>query len=225
MTVAFMGSPHCDVSGCGGAHFWNANVMIELGHRIASRLPYVLVSDRDIYGKRPDFPLSLSALNVTLLPGPVSGPTPHNWVDVAPDATVNEIRRKIVTEQKRIRSLDCKHSLASINASSRDTATLQSLLYTAASAAAEDLFGVEGDDEDCQRQLVGRTMAQFFEGVRNRMHPVQWKMFQRDQVEAREMLRNNQKSVANVPIVFEKHDNAALDKPGVPANHRSGVSP
>ncbi len=210
MTVAFMGSSHCDASECGGANFWNANVMIEIGSRIASRLPYVLVSDRDFRGRRPEFPLSLSTLNVTVLPGPASGPTPYNWVDPAPDAIVQEIRRKIEIEQKRIRSLDCKHSLASINASSRDTSMPESLLYTAASAAAEDLFGVNHDGEDGQRQLVGRTMAQFLEGIKDRMHPVQWKMFGRNQIQAREMLKNNQTSIANVPIVFEKHDNEAL---------------
>ena len=55
-------------------------------------------------------------------------------------------------------------------------------------------------------------MAQFLDGVKERMHPIQWKMFRRDQVSARESLKNKQVSVANIPIVFENHNYGRLNR-------------
>ena len=211
LAIAFLGFPVGDASGCGGASFWNANVMIEIGYRTASRLSLILISDRDGTGKKPEYPLSLSTLRIMLLPGPGNGPTPHDWVDSAPGETSEELVGMIKAEEKRVRLLDCKHPMASINASHRDTEDPEDLLYTAASLAAEKLFGIAINEKE-RPKLVGRTMAQYLDGVKERMHPIQWKMFQRDQVQARESLKNNQASVANIPIVFENHNDDRLNR-------------
>src|SRR5271157_3225727 len=52
MCIASMGStPECSTASCSGTAFWNANVMIEVGYRLASRLPLIFLCDRDSGGK------------------------------------------------------------------------------------------------------------------------------------------------------------------------------
>src|SRR4051794_14890023 len=44
MAIAYMGAPsNCRVATCSGSSFWNANVMIEVGYRLASRLPLLFI--------------------------------------------------------------------------------------------------------------------------------------------------------------------------------------
>ena len=58
----------------------------------------------------------------------------------------------IKAEEKRVRLLDCKHPMASINASHRDTEDPEDLLYTAASLAAEKLFGIAINEKENRSQ-------------------------------------------------------------------------
>jgi hypothetical protein len=102
--------------------------------------------------------------------------------------------------------------LASINAASSETERPEHLIYTAGSAAAHKMFSVMLPKEEKAR-LTGCNMLQFLEGVKKRMHPWQWKAFERDQENARKNLRvritdkNGKQSVAAVPIVFQSHEN------------------
>src|SRR5262249_50304981 len=63
------------------------------------------------------------------------------------------------------------------------------------------------------RRLVGRTMDQFLCELQKRMHPSQWRAFDRNQATARGKLglratgQDEKQSVATVPIVFESHEN------------------
>lgn len=219
LTIAYMGAPHCGADGSEDSPFWNANVMIEIGIRVASRLPLILLSDRLRSGRDPDFPLNLAFdKKIITLPGSLAddpdGPSPLAEEAAAVyeqdvKETIEQIVKRINAERNRVRLLDCKHALASINAASRDIDSPDSLLYTASSEAAEELFGME---DGGRRQLVGRTMAQYLAGLRERMHPVQWKMFCRDQALARKRLKNSKTAVANVPIVFENHENQSLNR-------------
>src|SRR5262245_3616030 len=208
MAVAYMG-PGPDAS-CEGPICWNANVMIEIGYRLASRLPLIFLCDQDPEGGLPDLPMNLRTLNMIPLPRPDS----HNprWVDAHPRETIDTLIRQFQEEEQAPRILDSMHPVAAINAASRQVKTPNNLYYTAASDVANDLFGVEfGDGQD--RRLVGRTMDQFLSGIQKRMHPAQWRAFDRDQRNARCKLASRatgtgeKQSVARVPIVFENHEN------------------
>jgi hypothetical protein len=67
------------------------------------------------------------------------------------------------------------------------TAGKPDLRFIAASLIANDLFGIDlGDGKG--PLLVGRTMEQFLSALKKRMHPAQWRAFDRDQNEARSKL-------------------------------------
>ena len=142
MCIAFMGStPECSIASCSGSAFWNANVMIEVGYRLASRLPLIFLCDRDCHGKPPELPMSLRNLNVIILPASSSG---GNGLDANPMSSVEKIVKQLQEEGRRRRPLDSMHALAAINASERETQKPENLYYTAASDLAEDMFGVPG---------------------------------------------------------------------------------
>ena len=98
------------------------------------------------------------------------------------------------------------HAMVTITGTTGAIGVLQ---ITAASPAANDLFGI--DLEDGQgRRLVGCTMTQFISALEKLMSPAQWRAFERDQRRMRLQLspgRNQEEKVALVPIVFEKHEN------------------
>src|SRR5262245_52401438 len=76
MAVVYMGPVPGSREGPG---CWNANVMIEIGYRLASRLPLIFLCDQDSEGDLPELPLSLTILSVIGLPRP--DPQDPNWVD------------------------------------------------------------------------------------------------------------------------------------------------
>lgn len=208
MAIAYMGSGP-DASN-GGANCWNANVMIEIGYRLASRQPLIFLCDQNVDGDLPELPMNLRILNVIGLPRP--DPKNPKWVDAHPQETVESLIRGFQEEEQAGRILDSMHPVAAINAASSQVRTAKNLYYTAASDVANDLFGMElGDGLD--RRLVGRTMEEFLSGVERRMHPAQWRAFDRDQKNARGKLglratgRGEKQSTASVPIVFENHEN------------------
>jgi hypothetical protein len=208
MAVAYMGSVPNSTPGSGeGPGCWNANVMIEIGYRLASRLPLIFLCDQDSRGNVPNLPLNLSALRVIGLPRPDL--SDHNWVDPHPERIVNSLVRQFQDEEEADRLLDSMHPVAAINAASSQVESPSSLYYTAASNVADDVFGAECAG---RTRLVGRTMEQFLASVQNRMHPNQWRAFACDQRAARSKLQlrasgADKQSVASVPIVFETHEN------------------
>jgi TIR domain len=211
LAVAYMG-PIADSeaasrerTGC-----WNANVMIEIGYRLASRLPLIFLCDRNSEGNLPELPMNLKALSVIDLPRP--DPGNPSWADSNSQETVDSLIKQIKEEEQERRILDSVHPVAAINAASAQLSTASNLYYTAASDLADDVFGVEFEEGQAPR-LVGRTLEQFYSGVQRRMHPAQWRAFERDQDQARSKLKRwatgkgNKQSIAAVPIVFENHEN------------------
>src|SRR5262249_2784266 len=81
MAVAYMARPSLEpVSALSDPpSCWNGNVMIEIGYRLASRLPLIFLCDQDAL---PPLPLSLKALDVIGLPRPDSADS--GWVDPHP---------------------------------------------------------------------------------------------------------------------------------------------
>jgi TIR domain len=211
MAVAYMGpTPDSAPASREGTGCWNPNVMIEIGYRLASRLPLIFLCDQNSDGRLPDLPLSLATLNVIGLPRP--DPQDPNWVDTNAQEIVGSLIKQIKEEEQRRRILDSMHPVAAINAASAQLTTPGNLYYTAASEFADDVFGMEAEDGRGPR-LVGRTLEQFYSGVQKRMHPAQWRAFKRDQQSARSKLKSwatgkaEKQSVATVPIVFENHEN------------------
>jgi hypothetical protein len=196
------------------ASYWNANVMIEVGWRIASRLPLILLCDQG-----PDLPLNLQGFEgrVIRLPRPES----KEWADPQPQRTVDSLVRQFRHghEEQAGRILDL-NPWAVIHAATAKLTTPSNLYYTAASVAADEMFGVQFGDGF--PRLVGCTMEQFLAGAQKRMHPAQWRAFERDQKKARSKLalwghyRHDMPppSVGKVPIVFQYHENDAY-------NHRA----
>jgi len=211
MAVAYMGpAPNSAPASGEGPGCWNANVMIEIGYRLASRLPLIFLCDQDSKGNVPDLPLNLQNLRVIGLPRP--DPSDRRWVDPQPQRTVDRLVKRFRDEEEAGRILDSMHPVAAINAANSQLQSPSNLYYTAASDVADDVFGVEFGDGRRPR-LVGRTMEQFLASVEKRMHPNQWRAFARDQITARSKLKprasgeGGPQSVATVPIVFETHEN------------------
>ena len=211
MAVAYLGPTPDSVPGSReGTGCWNANVMIEIGYRLASRLPLIFLCDQNAQGDVPELPLNLSTLKVIPLPRP--DPKDPRWVDAEPQESVDNLVRQFRDEEQAGRILDSMHPVAAINAANAQLSTPNSLYYTAASDAADDVFGVQSGDGRGPR-LVGCTMEQFLASTAKRMHPNQWEAFKRDQQSARNKLKlrahgeDDKQSTAKVPIVFENHEN------------------
>jgi hypothetical protein len=172
--------------------------------------------DRDEKGAAAQMPITLQAWNRVLLPGPRGTATPHDWVDPNPQATIDVLVKKITAEIKQVRLLDCNHPLASINATIKNNESPESLLYTSASQAAQNLFGT-AEMKNGPKRLVGRNMTEFLREVKRRMHPVQWKMFRRDQQAVRTRLSNGElTAIARIPIVFEPVDDGDRRRAYIP---------
>jgi hypothetical protein len=211
MAVAYLGPTPDSVPGSReGAGCWNANVMIEIGYRLASRLPLIFLCDQNSQGDVPELPLNLSTLKVIPLPRP--DPKDPRWVDAEPQESVDNLVRQFRDEELAGRILDSMHPVAAINAANAQLTTPNSLYYTAASDAADDVFGVQSGDGRGPR-LVGCTMEQFLASTAKRMHPNQWEAFKRDQQSWRSKLKlrahgeDDKQATAMVPIVFENHEN------------------
>jgi hypothetical protein len=160
--------------------------MIEIGYRLASRLPLIFLCDLNSQGNVPDLPLNLQVLRVIGLPHP--DPSDRRWVDPQPQRTIDRLVRRFRDEEEAGRILDSMHPVAAINAANAHIESPGNLYYTAASDVADDVFGTEFGDGRPPR-LVGRTMEQFLASAQKRMHPNQWEAFARDQKAARSKLR------------------------------------
>ena len=196
MTIAYMGS-----------NPWNPNVMIEIGHRMSTKLPLVLLCDQDKGGKAPDFPFHLQDLWVVTLP--VAG--------VDPDK-IEELANVIRAVKKEYRPLEWPHPIALINVRYRETVSTQDLIYTAASKGAEELFG--GDDN----RLVGLTMKEFFHVAKRRMPPAQFAAFRANQRQVRKDLQGRMTNTSNTlarahPDVLRPAPGREVQRPGVPPGH------
>jgi TIR domain len=134
---------------------------------------------------------------------PRLNPANGGWIDAQRQRTVDRLTKQIREEEQAMRLLDSAHPLAAINAANSQAEGPDNLLYTAASVAANRLFF---GNEQGQR-LVGRRMDQFLDELKKRMHPAQWRAFERDQIEARTKLSQGEQAIAKVPIVFERHEN------------------
>lgn len=203
MAIAYLGAPEPSATSS-DAHQWNANVMIEVGYRLASGLPLVCV--RDASPSRDGLPAIMRDFTVLTLPT-TAGDTAEPAARARTEAIIDKIAKQLEAAGHWNIALDSLHPMAAIHASSRNTSDSSSLLYTAASDDANIVFGAE-------KRLVGRTMPEFMDFVKARMHPVQWKEFERDQNGARRKLAgrmtatDSKAAAARVPIVFEDHDGA-----------------
>jgi len=183
MTIAYM-----------GGNPWNPNVMIEIGHRMSTKLPLVLLCDQDKCGKTPDFPFHLQDLWVVTLP----------VARVDPDK-IEELVNVIRAVEKEYRPLEWPHPIALINVRYRETVSTQDLIYTAASKGAEELFG--GDDN----RLVGLTMKEFFHVAKRRMPPAQFAAFRANQRQVRKDIQGRMTNTSNtlaralIPMYFDQH--------------------
>jgi len=203
LAVAYMGGPASEPvpTSRERASCWNANVMLEIGYRLASRLPLIFLCDQNSYGDLPDLPMNLRVRNVIGLPR--FDPDNPRAADLQFQETVDTLIAQIRDEEQAARLLDSVHPLAAINAANSQAERPDNLFYTAASVAANNLFF--GNEKG--RRLVGRRMDNFLDELKKRMHPAQWRAFERDQIEARTKLSQGEQAIAKVPIVFESHEN------------------
>jgi hypothetical protein len=104
MAVAYLGpTPDSATGSREGAGCWNANVMIEIGYRLASRLPLIFLCDQNSQGDVPELPLNLSTLKVIPLPRP--DPKDPRWVDAEPQESVDNLVRQFRDEEQAGRTL------------------------------------------------------------------------------------------------------------------------
>ncbi len=216
MAIAYMGRTDAtDPAAKEGKANWNANVMIEIGYRLASRLPLIFLCDENSQGDVPsDLPFNLVTKNVITLPLE-HAETPQR--DNRTKDIISKLKNQILGQEKRRRILVCEHPLAAINGDNAGRELKnhpERLLYTMASERANELFFGAGVD------LVGRRLNEFYRELAKRMHPAQYRAFMADQKGALEKLQatgsNKEQAVASIPIVL--NDRAYL--PIIVQDHR-----
>jgi hypothetical protein len=165
---------------------WNSNVVLELGYRLATRLPIVILCD-----SVPDLklPFNIQDDRVVLIP---------ECKDLTPEliaTTKSKIEGKIRKAEKNRKDLLSNQAVAVIHAP-KDEIVPEKTFYVAASRRATDLFGVKG-------QLVGRTLAQFVVDRKRDMPAYQFEAFVQEQgAIANNAAPNGAIVIARVPIVF-----------------------
>jgi hypothetical protein len=216
MAIAYMGrTDGTDPAAKEGKANWNANVMIEIGYRLASRLPLIFLCDENSQGDVPsDLPFNLVTKSVITLPLE-HAETPQR--DNRTKDIISKLKNQIIAQEKRRRNLVCEHAVAAINGDNAGRELKnhpERLLYTMASERANELFFGAGVD------LVGRRLNEFYKELEKRMHPAQYRAFMADQKGALEKLQstgsNKEQAVASIPIVL--NDRAYL--PIIVQDHR-----
>jgi len=197
-------APMC-VAYLGGSP-WNDNVMVEVGYRIADRLPVVLLRDAPSPPMK-DLPYILRDRTAINIPR----------ADQEPDSgRVEKIREQICNAIHHVESeyldwilvstlpIAVIHSWRPGNGGALDPGRM---IYVRASELASEIFGIKGEDGT---RLVGRTMDQFLNGLKYRMTNSRYRKFCASQDVARsEYEAGFQTSgtplTVDVPIVFRWH--------------------
>ncbi len=201
MTIAYMGSQP-----------WNDDVMIEVGFRIASGLPLVVICDAPVRDQAFKLPMIISDLNHVQIP-----PT---GVDDTPDrvgAKVEELFDLIQAAEQQASRIESHHPIAVVHyhkSRGESQVDADEMHYIAASDMATDLFGIKQDDSD-EYRLVGSTMREFLDSLRFRMPPQHYEVFRSSQQSARSSLSDRIRTniqippAVDVPIVLNRHPNPA----------------
>ncbi len=147
-----------------GRHPWNANVILEVGFRLATRRPMVMLCD-DV--ENLDLPFNIAQDRVVLIP-------PASVDGKEADAAIDRIRRQFCETERNSLDLESNMAVAVIHAP-RGSLKQKEAIYVRASELANQLFGVDG-------KLVGRTVWQFVhEDRRVDMPDYQYKAFTYEQ--------------------------------------------
>lgn len=195
MCVAYLGTPP-----------WNDNVMVEVGYRIAARLPVVLLRDAPS-APMHDLPYILwdrLAINIPR-------------ADQEPDSDrVERIQGQICTAIRNVESdylhrilhstlpVAVIHSWRPCNGGPLDPTRM---IYVRTSGLASEIFGIKGEDGT---RLAGRTMDQFLNSLKYRMTNSRYGEFCANQDVARSeyevsFQRSGPPPTVDVPIVFKWH--------------------
>jgi hypothetical protein len=194
MCIAYLGAPP-----------WNDNVMVELGYRIAARLPVVLLCDAAAGGEH--LPYLVHDRRVIELPR----------ADQESELKIASVRTKIATAIKAVASDFASQTIQSAlpvaiihSFQPRDGSPLdpKKMIYVRASEQATEIFGIRQGGET---HLAGKTMCEFLENLKYRMTRSQYQAFIDSQGGARSEYSTRLGQGAeppptvDVPIVFKWH--------------------
>jgi TIR domain len=174
-----------------GSAPWNPNVILELGYRLATRLPLVIVCDEARPGEKLDLPFHLSMTRVVTIP------QDEKIEDSQHEKIVDDIVGLMQQTMNECVPFDSNQAVAMIHAP-RGPVNGEQAVYVAATRRATDLFGVDG-------QLVGRTLTQFVADRERDMPYYQYRAFMWEQARLAVVVAPNAPTViATTPIVFSK---------------------
>jgi hypothetical protein len=181
MVIAYLGRPKPD---------WNNNVILELGYRLATRLPYIIVCD-DVPGLQ--LPFQIHSDRAVPIPSEI------DKEPVMPEKSVEIVQRIVEMmrqAEQRESGLLSNQAIAVVHAPCKGSLKQPDAIYVSASARAAEIFGV-----NCQ--LVGRSLAQFIDDRKRDMPDYQFRAFKREQDRLSTTVSPHQPTViATTPIVF-----------------------
>jgi hypothetical protein len=172
-----------------GSAPWNPNVILELGYRLATRLPLVIVCDEAPLGEKIDLPFHISMTRVVTIPRDENvGESQHQSI-------VDQIVGLMHQAMKECVPFDSNQAVAMIHAP-RGPLDGEQAVYVAATRRATELFGVDG-------QLVGRTLTQFVTDRQRDMPDYQYRAFMWEQSQLKvDAASTGPVVIATTPIVF-----------------------
>ncbi|HMF38695.1 MAG TPA: toll/interleukin-1 receptor domain-containing protein [Isosphaeraceae bacterium] len=195
MTIAYMGSEP-----------WNDDVMIEVGFRLASGLPLVVICDAPRDGQPFHLPMIINDLTHLQIPPPGAPDDPIR---------IDELLDLIRDAEQRSSRIDSDHPIALVHyykARAAGMVDADQMHYIAASDLATELFGIKADDSD-EYSLAGHTMKDFLDHLEYRMPRQHYEVFRLSQQSARQTLSERLRTnfplppAVEVPIVLNRHPN------------------
>ena len=195
MTIAYMGSEP-----------WNDDVMIEVGFRLASGLPLVVICDAPRDGQPFHLPMIINDLTHLQIPPPGAPDDPTQ---------IDELLDLIQDAEQRCSRIDSHHPIALVHyykARAAGMVDADEMHYIAASDLATELFGIKADNSD-EYSLVGHTMKDFLDHLEYRMPRQHYEVFRLSQQSARQTLSERLRTnfplppAVEVPIVLNRHPN------------------
>jgi hypothetical protein len=197
MTIAYLGSPP-----------WNDDVMVELGYRLASGLPLVVVCNAPKDGEFLRFPMIIHDLARIEIPPPDAPDDP---------GLVEELVKLIRASERESSRVESHHPIALVHyhkVRSDAQVNADEMHYIAASEKATELFGIKADNGD-EHHLVGHTLKEFLDNLQYRMPAQHYDVFRGSQDAATTTWSNRIRTnvvlppSVDVPIVFDRHWNPA----------------
>jgi hypothetical protein len=217
MTIAYLGSRFVCAAQSGGCKHlpaWNDNVMVEVGYRLASQLPLLLVCDEPSDGGTLELPTLLGHMFTFMVPAGKDELDPQKPEQLAKiNELVSCIAQRIKKIEDKVEPINSTHAVALVHRQLEggdDGSEPESMYYVGASKLATELFGVE-DHGRGKLRLAGRTMGEFLENLRHRMPPAQYEVFLDSQNQARstwtKIVTNGEwkTPTVHIPIVFDRH--------------------